>query len=155
MRISRLILITIALCSTAQASAQPLVVYAVNYPLAWVAERVGGAEVEVRFPVPPGEDPAFWDPSPDDIVAFRNADLILLNGAGYARWVAGASLPRRKLIDTSAAFADRLIEVDGDVVHSGSWLVGQKRKAAVHVTCACDHSCACMCVRLPNADTLL
>lgn len=45
--------------------------------------------------------------------------------------------------------------VDGDVVHSGSWLVGQKRKAAVHVTCACDHSCACMCVRLPNADTLL
>ena len=45
--------------------------------------------------------------------------------------------------------------VDGDVVHSGSWLVGQKRKAAVHATCACDHSCACMCVRLPNADTLL
>lgn len=118
MRISRLIMMTIALCLAAQASAQSLVVYAVNYPLAWMAERVGGAEVEVRFPVPAGEDPAFWDPSPDDIVGFRDADLILLNGAGYAKWVAGASLPRRKLVDTSAAFADRLIRVDGDVVHS-------------------------------------
>ena len=41
------------------ATFQPdLVVAAVNYPLAYMAERIGGDEVEVRFPAPPDVDPA-------------------------------------------------------------------------------------------------
>lgn len=117
MRPARLFFVTIALCLAAQARGEALVVYAVNYPLAWFAERIGGDEVDVRFPVPADEDPAFWDPSPDDIVAFHEADLILLNGAGYAKWVERASLPRRKLVNTSLSFEDRLMLVDGDVIH--------------------------------------
>ena len=42
----------------------PLVVYTVNYPLAYFAERIGGEAVEVHFPAPPDEDPAYWEPAP-------------------------------------------------------------------------------------------
>jgi zinc transport system substrate-binding protein len=118
MRPTRFFFVTIALCLAAQARGEALVVYAVNYPLAWFAERIGGDEVDVRFPVPAGEDPAFWEPSPDDIVAFHDADLILLNGAGYAKWTAHASLPRRKLVNTSLSLEDRLMRVDGEAIHS-------------------------------------
>ena len=43
-------------------------VYAVNYPLAYFAERLGGDDVEVVLPVPAGEDPAFWAPGPEPAV---------------------------------------------------------------------------------------
>ena len=68
-------------------------VYAVNYPLQYFARRIGLGAVDVRFPAPANVDPAFWVPEPATIVAFQDADLILLNGAGYARWIEHASLP--------------------------------------------------------------
>ena len=43
----------------------PLSVYVVNYPLQYFAERIGGGHVDVRFPAPPDQDPAFWNPSDD------------------------------------------------------------------------------------------
>ena len=47
----------------AEETTDMLVVYAVNYPLAYFAERIGGDLVEVVFPAPVDEDPAFWNPS--------------------------------------------------------------------------------------------
>jgi zinc transport system substrate-binding protein len=85
-------------------------VYTVNYPLQYFAERIGGDVVEVRFPAPADEDPAFWQPEPGDIADYQQADLVLLNGAYYAKWVEMAPLPPSKLVDTSAGFADRYIE---------------------------------------------
>jgi len=98
-------------------AAQDLVIYTVNYPLAYFAERIGGDDVEVVFPVPNDIDPAFWQPTATDILGYQKADLILLNGAGYAKWLARASLPSAALVDTSAAFKDRLIATSGDVRH--------------------------------------
>jgi len=95
-----------------------LVVYTVNEPLAYFAERLRGDEVEVIFPAPADEDPAFWSPNAEAIAAYQQADLILLNGAGYAKWVERATLPSTKLVDTSAGFADRLLELSGAVTHS-------------------------------------
>jgi len=95
-----------------------LLVYTVNYPLAYFAARLGGDHVEVVFPAPPGEDPAFWSPDPETIAAYQGADVILLNGAGYAKWVERATLPSSKLVDTSAGFEDRYIELTGTVTHS-------------------------------------
>ena len=66
-------------------------VYVVNEPLRTFAERIGGASVRVVFPAPPGVDPAFWSPDPETVAAYQQADVILLNGAGYARWVARAT----------------------------------------------------------------
>ncbi len=95
-----------------------LSVYVVNYPLQYFAERIGGESVKVVFPAPADEDPAYWSPDPDVIAAYQGADLILLNGAGYAAWVQRASLPDARLVDTSAGFRDQLIPLEEGVTHS-------------------------------------
>lgn len=102
----------------ARGAEEVLEVYAVNYPLAYFAERIGGDRVRVELPVPPGADPAYWIPSPETIAAYQDADLVLLNGAGYASWIARASLPESRLVHTSAAFSDLYIRMDESVVHT-------------------------------------
>jgi zinc transport system substrate-binding protein len=93
-------------------------VYAVNYPLQYFAQRIAGDAADVVFPATPGEDPAFWKPDAETIQKYQQADLILLNGAMYAKWLQTATLPTAKIIDTSGGFQDELIEVDDTVVHS-------------------------------------
>lgn len=94
------------------------VIYTDNYPIAYFAKRIGQEYVDVRFPAPPEADPEFWQPDPATIEAYQKADLILLNGTGYAKWVDRASLPPRKVVDTSAAFHDKLIEIPNAITHS-------------------------------------
>ncbi len=111
----------VAICCLAfssSAAAQRPVVYAVNYPLQYFAQRIAGEYADVVFPVPAGVDPVFWIPDAEVIGRFQKADLVLLNGAGYAKWVSRVSLPRRKLVNTSAGFRDRLIDTDGGTTHS-------------------------------------
>ncbi len=96
----------------------PLVVYTTNYPLAYFAERIGGDQVEVVFPAPADVDPAYWAPEPEVIADFQQADLILLNGAGYEKWLERASLPASKLVDTSVAMESSYIPLDEGVVHT-------------------------------------
>ncbi len=93
-------------------------VYVVNYPLQYFAERIGGDRVEVRFPAPRDVDPAEWSPDDETILRYQQADLILLNGADYARWVRHSSLPAERTVDTSRHFHDRLLEVPDAVAHS-------------------------------------
>ena len=71
-------------CSNAIAE-DKLVVYTVNYPLQYFAQRVAGEQAEVILPMPADIDPVFWQPAAKDIVGFQQADIILLNGAGYAK----------------------------------------------------------------------
>lgn len=94
---------------TGSMAGEPLSVYTVNYPLAYFATRIGGDRVSVEFPAPPDGDPAAWAPQARDIAAYQKADLILLNGAGYASWTKLVTLPEDKLVDTSRSFADRYI----------------------------------------------
>lgn len=100
------------------ASEQQLVVYTVNYPLKYFAERIAGQHAKIVFPAPPDIDPAFWAPDLDTIVAYQGADLILLNGADYAKWVNKATLPQRKLVNTSAGFKGSYIPIAGTISHS-------------------------------------
>lgn len=100
------------------AADKPLIVYTVNYPLQYFAQRIAGDRAEVVFPAPADLDPAFWTPEAEDITDYQNADLVLLNGAGYAKWVDRASLPRRTRVNTSAAFSDELIETQSASTHS-------------------------------------
>jgi zinc transport system substrate-binding protein len=74
--------------------------------------------VSVEFPAPPDGDPAFWSPDAADIAAYQGADLILLNGAGYAKWTERVSLPLSKVVNTSEGIADRYLVVDDAVTHS-------------------------------------
>ena len=95
-----------------------LTVVAANYPLAYFAERLGGAKVRVEFPVPDDEDPAYWQPDARTIQSMQKADLIALNGADYEKWLNRVSLPRSKWVDTSAAFKSRYLVIKDAVTHS-------------------------------------
>jgi len=93
-------------------------VYTVNYPLQYFAERIGANILEVEFPAPPDVDPAFWMPDLETISSYQSADLIILNGATYAKWIDKVSLPESKLIFTSDGFEDEWIPVEGAVTHT-------------------------------------
>jgi zinc transport system substrate-binding protein len=99
-------------------SSEKLTVYVVNYPLKYFAERIGGNHVEVVFPAPADEDPAYWMPDAKTITEYQRADLILLNGASYAKWVSKVSLPRFRLLNTSASFKERYIVTAEVLTHS-------------------------------------
>ncbi|MEO1583316.1 MAG: metal ABC transporter substrate-binding protein [Planctomycetota bacterium] len=101
----------------AASSALP-VVQTVNYPLAYFAERIAGDLTDVRFLSPEDGDPAFWMPSREAIAEIQSADVILANGATYAKWRGAVSLPASKIVDTSASFSDSFIEIKDAVVHS-------------------------------------
>ena len=94
------------------------VVYVVNYPLQYFGQRIGGDVVRVVFPAPDDLDPAFWQPEAEVVGDYQAADLILLNGAGYAKWTSRVSLPAAKLVNTGAAFEDALVRVEGTVTHA-------------------------------------
>lgn len=95
-----------------------LVVYVTNYPLAYFAERIGGPEVEVKFPAPADVDPAFWEPTEAEVEAYQSADIILLNGASYSHWLDTVTLPDSKTVNTSASFSDKFIVVKDAITHS-------------------------------------
>ena len=69
---------------------EKLNVYTENYPLAYFAERVAGDLESVTFP------------APQTVAAYQGADLILRNGADYAKWAAKASLPFSRTVDKAS-----------------------------------------------------
>lgn len=105
----------------AQPKNETPIVLTVNYPIQYFAERIAGSllgeRLKIKLPVDRDVDPAFWKPSSAAISEFQKADLILLNGATYAKWTEIASLPEEKMIDTSASFKNRYIEIEEAFVH--------------------------------------
>jgi len=116
--VSMLILGRLLMGLPVHAGQDRLVVYTVNYPLQYFAQRIAGDRAKVVFPAPPNVDPAFWQPDAQTVVAYQGADLILLNGAGYAQWIDRVTLPRRRLVNTSAGFRERYLRVDDAITHS-------------------------------------
>lgn len=94
------------------------VIYASNYPVHFFAERIAGDTLLIRLPPPPAIDPAFWTPTDEDITALQAADLILLNGASYERWLPTVVLPGNILLDSSRAYRDRLRSLPVVATHS-------------------------------------
>ena len=92
-------------------------IYVSNYPLKYFAERIGGDQVKVELPVPGDIDPAFWEPSADELAQLQTAELIVLNGATYEKWLQTASLPQAKTLDTASPFEDRWLSIKEVVTH--------------------------------------
>lgn len=112
----------------AMAQTRPVVV-CVSYPLALFAERLAGDLADISFPVPADVDPSFWRPGIAEIAAVQAADLIVLNGGGFATWSTKTTLPRARTVDTSAGLTDELIATkslthshgaDGEHSHTGA-----------------------------------
>ena len=58
-------------------------VVAAFYPLAFAAERIGGAAVDVTNATPPGAEPHDVELSPRDVDEIRDADVVLYLGGGF------------------------------------------------------------------------
>ena len=112
------IILWVIFTSSLSANADRLTVYVVNYPLKYFAERIAGEHATVILPAPAGKDPAFWMPDAKTIADYQRADLILLNGANYAKWINKVALPHFRLVDTSANFKDRYIKISNVVTHT-------------------------------------
>jgi len=95
---------------------KPVIVVS-NYPLFYFTERLAPG-VDVKFPAADSDDPAYWRPNTDDISIMQNADLIILNGADYEKWISTISLPPTKIINSLKGFDDQLIKIDDKVTHS-------------------------------------
>lgn len=102
---------------TADSSSERLVVATVNYPLYYFAKAIGGDNVQVYLPSL-GGDPAYWKPDARMVSNFQKADLIIANGAGYAKWMEKVSLPSSKIVNTSLSFKDQWIETEEGITHS-------------------------------------
>ena len=89
----------------------------VNYPLYYFAKTIGGNHVNVYLPSI-GGDPVYWQPDSRQVNNFQKADIILANGAGYAKWMEKVSLPSSKIVITSDSFRDQWIEIEEGVTHS-------------------------------------
>lgn len=57
------------------------------------------------------EDLAGWRPAAEQVRQLQQADLVLLSGANYEPWAAQLSLPRSRVVDTSAAYLSQLVSV--------------------------------------------
>lgn len=101
------------------ANSERATVVASNYPLYFfairIAESVANAP-EIVLPEIDG-DPAYWIPTAQQVQLLQSADVILLNGAGAESWLNLISFDRRRLVDTSASFEDRLIPLEGSALH--------------------------------------
>lgn len=75
-------------CTIRQVDEGTLQVAATFYPLAYIAEQVGGDRVQVTTIVPNGVEPHDFTPTPQDIVTMTQADVLLYNGAGLDTWAA-------------------------------------------------------------------
>ena len=58
-------------------------VVAAFYPLAYAAEQIGGTRVHVTNLTPAGAEPHDLELSPDDVLAVKDAGLVLLMGHGF------------------------------------------------------------------------
>ncbi len=106
-----------ALGTFSSGMAQEARVFASNYPLAYFAERISGQASLVHFPQIDG-DPAFWEPGAADVIAMQQSEVILLNGAGYEKWLTAVSLPLSRTFDTSTGFSTNLITLPEAITHA-------------------------------------
>ena len=92
------------------------------YPLGYLAEEIGGEHVTVRTLVPENSEPHAWQPSPSDILAADDADVLVYNGAGLDTWFEDDILGSVDVGDAVVVETTReasLIEAEGTVHDHG------------------------------------
>ena len=85
-----LLVLLLAACSHGSGRrAGPIRIVATTSTLASLARGAAGADADVRSLVPVGTSPENYQPSPADIGALHDADVLVENGAGLEGWLAG------------------------------------------------------------------
>lgn len=126
----------------------PPLVMTTFYPTSYFVSRIAGDKARVECPVPSDADPIFWQPSDADLARYQSADLIVINGASFEKWVEHAVLPRTKVLDSCASVEDPLITFEttthshgpeGEHTHEGvdghTWVdpqIAMQQARAIH-----------------------
>jgi zinc transport system substrate-binding protein len=95
-----------------------ITVITVNYPLHYFANRIGGDLISLQYIIPDEVDPAYWIPNEEELTLYQTADIILVNGADYAKWMENVSLPSSRIVNTSASFKDEFLLLKNVASHS-------------------------------------
>lgn len=93
-------------------------VWTTFYPTTWLTRRIAGDLVDVVCPLPDDEDAIFWQPDAKALAGYQRADLIIVNGAEFEKWVGTASLPTTRLVDTAKSFEAHFVRFEGASTHS-------------------------------------
>ncbi|MDA0813382.1 MAG: zinc ABC transporter substrate-binding protein [Verrucomicrobia bacterium] len=96
----------------------PLAIFTTFYPTQYFAQRIGGDLVKATCPVPEDADPIFWMPDSTAIAQYQSADLIVLNGANFAKWVDKVNLPESRILNTARPLESNFIKFKDAVEHS-------------------------------------
>src|SRR2546429_6821155 len=95
-------------CGAASGAKGRTTVVAAFYPLAYAAEQVGGAKVEVRNLTPPGAEPHDIELTPGDVGRLQQADVVLYLSHGFQPAVEQAvASARGKRVDVLAGLGLR------------------------------------------------
>ncbi len=97
-------------------SGRPLVCVT-SYVLASFVTEVCSDQVDLRLLIPDGTSGSKWKPSLDDIRVLQSADLTITSGAGYEPWISKLSLPKSRLVDSSAGYSAQLIAIPEVLTH--------------------------------------
>lgn len=73
------------------------------YPLYEFTKEIGKERIDVSIIIPAGIEPHDWEPTIQDLQKMQNADMILINGAGFESWLDDfvTSNPNVLVVDTS------------------------------------------------------
>ncbi len=91
---------------------KPPVIYTTTYPMKYFAERIGRGKVRVHCPVPANPEAFLRTISPEIIKSYQEADLIVMNGAGYENWIEVVCLPESRIVNTARPFENEFLELE-------------------------------------------
>jgi ABC-type Zn uptake system ZnuABC Zn-binding protein ZnuA len=92
---------------------QPLKVVATTTILGDVVGEIGSDAIELTVLLPPGADPHTFEPTPRDIVAISDADIVFINGFGLEEFLdrfLDTNIKRESLISVSDGIQPRQLD---------------------------------------------
>jgi len=95
-----------------KAPTEKMQVVASFYPLYFFSSQIGGDKAEVLNITPSGAEPHDYEPTPKDLAAIQNSNLLILNGAGLEPWAENVlkGIPTEKVVIAG----DRLATLKGE-----------------------------------------
>lgn len=100
-----------------QSSEKYKTVAVTNYPLKWISETLLQDASLVNYPIPEDIDPAFWEPTKEDLQSLLQNKKILINGATYEKWLETSAIPKSKTVDTSIGLKSDYVIIKDAIKH--------------------------------------
>jgi zinc transport system substrate-binding protein len=97
---------------------KPVEIITVNNPLYYFTERLAGDLATVSLAAPKLGDPSQWNPDLEELLVIQQAELIVLNGAGYSSWLDKISLSSRQILNSSLDAKEQWIPLTKQATHS-------------------------------------